>query len=101
MTAIHLYTVLMKIYHNLLLIAPIRGLLCTLLLFSVCFFCAHVIKLAKLGWTSSHSPPQEKKEDEEEKKAPAKEQEPVYYIVERKTKRAKSSYGEPKEIRFK
>ena len=38
----------------------------------------------------------------EEKKAPAERpQEPIYYIVERKTRRAKPSYGEPKEIRFK
>ena len=44
----------------------------------------------------------EKAEKATEKPSEPKNQpEPVYFIVERKKKRAKSSYTEPKEIRFK
>ena len=89
--------------YNLLLSAPLSGLLLSCFLFALCFFCAHLAKFAKIGWDASHTPdsPPEKKEEAKEKKTPAKEQEPVYYIVERKTRRKKPSYGEPKEIRFK
>ena len=87
---------------NLLFAAPVRGLLWSVALFALCFFGAHFCKLAILGWQKSQPPPEEEKEEvKEEKKAPAKPQEPIYYIVERKTRRAKSSYGEPKEIHFK
>ena len=96
------YTIRMFIHlHNLLFTAPVRGLLWTVALFSLCFFGAHFCKLALLGWQKSQPVEEKKEEVKEEKKAPAKPQEPVYYIVERKTRRAKSSYGEPKEIHFK
>ena len=84
---------------NLLILLPVRGLFWAIFLFGFCFFGIHILKLAQVGWSSTHKkePPQEK---EEEKKTPAP-QEPVYYIVERKTRRAKPSYSEPKQIRFK
>ena len=88
--------------NNLLISLPMQGFLWLLLLFVFCFLGVHILKLALLGRTAPSkkaSPPQAEKE---EKKTPAeKPQEPVYYIVERKTRRAKSTYGEPKEIRFK
>ena len=89
-------------YQNLLLASPIVGCIWIALLFGFCFLGVHILKLARIGWevpkTQAIEPPKEEKK--EEKKAPAL-QEPVYYIVERKTRRAKSSYKEPKEIRFK
>ena len=90
-------------YQNLLLASPLVGFLWVALLFGFCFLGVHILKLAKIGWdapkTQAEEPP--KAEKHEEKKAPATTQEPIYYIVERKTRRAKSSYTEPKEIRFK
>ena len=90
----------MKTY-TLLLSLPTKGGLLLLFLFVVCFLGVHFFKLALAGVESFQSilPKEEK---EEEKKAPAEQpQEPIYYIVEKKTRRVKSSYSEPKEIRFK
>ena len=89
--------------YALLIAAPVRGFLWTALLFSFCFFGIHLFKLAHIGWDklSEQAKPAEKEKKKEEKKTPATPQEPIYYIVERKTRRAKSSYSEPKEIRFK
>ena len=90
----------------LLISLPIKGMLWTILLFLVCFFGTHVIILARLGWEYQQrnaTPTVEKSEEKaEEKKAPPEKQaEPIYYIVERKTRRAKPTYGEPKQINFK
>lgn len=89
-------------YQNLLLVSPIVGFVWIARLFGFCFLAVHILKLARIGWeapkTQPSAPPKEEKK--EENKAPAS-QEPIYYIVERKTRRAKSSYKEPKEIRFK
>lgn len=89
-------------YQNLLLASPALGILWVTLLFGLCFLGVHILKLARIGWGAPKTPPKTEKKEEkvEEKKAPAT-QEPIYYIVERKTRRAKSSYTEPKEIRFK
>ena len=90
----------MKNYH-LLLSLPTKGFLFLIFLFLFCFLGVHVVKLALIGVESLHTIPSTDK-TVEEKKAPAERpQEPIYYIVERKTRRAKPSYGEPKEIRFK
>lgn len=77
-----------------------------LFLFVFCFFGVHVAKLARLGQAYRSS--RKKASSVEEKPTPPKEkapapqaQEPVYYIVERKQRRSKANYGEPKEIRFK
>ena len=87
---------------NLLLILPIVGLLWGILLFGLCFLGVHILKLARIGLDTQKLPTTQKETEkkEEEKKAPAV-QEPVYYIVERKTRRAKSTYTQPKEFRFK
>ena len=84
---------------NLLLsIFPI-GAFSLLVLFGVCFLLIHIVKLIKIGWLAQKKNAPEQKE-EEKTPAPSSAQEPVYYIVERK-RRTKSSYGEPKRIRFK
>ena len=90
-------------YQNLLAVSPIIGFVWITLLFGFCFLGVHILKLARIGWNApkTQAPPQHTGEEKkEEKKTPAKE-EPIYYIVERKTRRAKTSYTEPKEIRFK
>ena len=91
---------------NLLLSRGVLGLFWSVFLFALCFACIHIAKLARLGAlyrkSTSQKPPEPPNPPEKEKeKAPASAQEPVYYIVERKKKRAKPQYGEPKEIRFK
>lgn len=96
--------------NTLLISFPVKGMLFTFLLFSVCFIGIHVLILARLGWEwqqrsleSTDDKPEKKIEEKaEEKKTPSEKQtEPIYYIVERKTRRAKSTYGEPKQINFK
>ena len=91
----------MKILNTLLLSLPTQGLLWLVFLFVFCFFGVHLFRLAIIGIQSFHN--EEPEEEEiEEKKAPSEQpKEPIYYIVEKKTRRAKSSYSEPKEIRFK
>ena len=72
------------------------GILYILLLFSLCFVIVHGIKLAILGWrTLGRKMPAEKPKPAEKKV------EPVYFIVEKKKKRAKAEYSEPKRIQFK
>lgn len=92
---------------NLLIAQSIGGFFGVVLIFALCFFAIHIVRYAKLTWQEKHpSPPEEEKQEEKqeekpEEKAPAPPQEPVYYIVERKQRRAKPKYSEPKEIRFK
>ncbi len=88
-------------------------------LFALCFFGVHLLKLAQIGWTELQNnavkeitqsdggdkppAPAEKTPEtpaQREKPTPA-EREPIYYIVERKKKRAKSTYSAPREISFK
>ena len=94
--------------NNLLSVGTI-GFIWLLILFLFSFVFIHIIKLAQIGWkyqertspTKPENPPNEKREEKENKALADTPQEPIYYIVERKTKRAKPSYGEPKQIRFK
>lgn len=75
-----------------------QGFLYVLILFLCCVIVVHIVKLALLGYRTLG-----KKLPAEKPKKPAKkhEQEPVYFIVERKKKRPKSEYTEPKRIQFK
>ena len=92
----------MKILNRLLLSLPAQGFLWIIFLFAFCFLCVHLLKLAKLGTDTLRKTPTPAPEKKEEKKTPAEQpQEPVYYIVEKKTRRPKSSYSEPKQIKFK
>ena len=84
---------------NILTVFPWKGFLLVALLFTICFVGVHLLIFARIGWEFQHQKPEEKPQEEEKK--PPQEREPIYYIVERKTKRAKNSYGEPKQINFK
>ncbi|MBO5411795.1 MAG: hypothetical protein J6A38_01765 [Clostridia bacterium] len=77
-----------------------QGVLFILLLFAVCFIGVHLARLVAFGW-EYHNQTEPPPEQTPEKKAPEKpSQEQVYYIVERKRRKPKTSYSEPKEIRF-
>ena len=95
--------------HNLLIALGFQGLLWTFLLILLCFGGVYVVGLARLGWEykteqakTPAPPPKSIEKTKEEKKAPAeKSQEPIYYIVEKKKRRPKTDYGEPKPFQFK
>ena len=91
MTVRKRYNVLM----NLLSVQG-TGAALTIALFLFSLFIVHAIKLAKIGWRTLFKklPPQEPKK-------PEPKPEPVYFIVERKKKKAKTDYSEPKRIQFK
>ena len=69
--------------------------------------CFGIVILFIISFIAVHTPSVlqklSKKEDEKPpvKEEPKKEIEPVYYIVERKKKRIKQSYSDPKQIHFK
>ncbi len=97
--------------HSLLLSLSVKGLFWSIILFAACFIGVHVAKLARWGMEYSKTPkktepekkqPPTQKEQEktDEKQAPTQPSEPIYYIVERKQRRSKPKYSEPKEIRF-
>lgn len=87
----------------LLLSTPVLGMLWTIILFLICFIGTHVAILAQVGWDvqRQNNKPKAEEKTEEKKATPEKQAEPIYYIVERKTRRAKPTYGEPKQINFK
>ncbi|MBQ9728645.1 MAG: hypothetical protein IJV85_03510 [Clostridia bacterium] len=88
----------------LLLSSQLLGGLCLVLLLTFCFFAVHLIKLVKFGWTYQkelRDEPSKEAEKKQEKPTPEPAREPIYYIVERKRRQAKSAYSKPKEIRFK
>ncbi len=70
------------------------GFLYTLFLLLLCIIVVHAVKLARVGWRTlkKRTPPQKKE---------APKSEPVYFLVERKKKRTRSEYSEPKQIKFK
>ncbi len=74
------------------------GALYTLILFAVCAFTVHLLRLALFGYRAVKKKPDGKTDKSE---APEKSSEPVYYIVERKKKRPKTEYSDPKRISFK
>ena len=96
------YTVLMTT--SILSVSPFIGFLWLGALFIVCFIVIHVARLARLGrryQKLQNAQPAPPKEPPKEKTPPEhKQEEPIYYIVERK-KRVKSTFTEPKQIRFK
>ena len=93
---------------NDLLTNPLLGGFFLILLFACCFLLVHIFLLVKIGWehqtgerkknpTLENEKQPEKPTEKPEKKPP----QPVYYIVERKKKKPKNYYTEPKEFRFK
>ena len=71
-----------------------QGFLWTVFLFLLCLLLVHAVKLIIVGLRASKHLP------EEPPKVPEKKSEPVYFIVERKKKRAKTEYSEPREVKF-
>ena len=73
-----------------------QGALYTVLVLIIVIIVVHGIKLARIGYRSlgkklpPEPPPKEKNEPES-----------VYFLVERKKKRVRSEYSEPKRINFK
>lgn len=81
-----------------------QGALFLVLLFVLCAVVVYGTKLAKIGYRSTRKkdetpPPPEKKPEPKPKPKP-EPPEPVYFIVEKKKKRAKAEYSAPKEITF-
>ncbi len=72
------------------------GAIYTVLTFLICIVVVHVLRLARIGYRT-----RAKKLPPEEPKPSPPEPEPVYYIVEKKKKRAKAEYSDPKRISFK
>ena len=121
MTLIFHYNERMKTFSfldNLLTPSPLIGILWLTLLFILCFLAIHVAKLARIGkrhLKDDNQKPQEKSGENVSSSpqktptqptssapsvSPQSSAEPVYYIVERK-RRTKSSFSEPKQIKFK
>lgn len=79
-----------------LLSVQTQGLLWCLLIAILCTVFVHGVKLAVLGYRSlgKKTPPPEPP------KQPEKSPEPVYFLVERKKKKPKSEFSEPRQINF-
>lgn len=77
------------------------GMFFCLLLFVFCFSGVHILRFVQKTPTNKKTPLAQPKKAPEEKEKQTPSQEPVYYIVERKQRRSKPRYGEPKEFRFK
>ena len=73
-----------------------QGALYTLSLLLVCIVLVFAVKLAIVGYRALG-----KKLPPEAPKKPKPKPEQVYFIVERKKKRAKAEYSEPRRIQFK
>lgn len=71
----------------------VLGAISLILLFLLC----HALSRLYYFHKSPPPPPPPVEEKAEEKRV---EVEPVYYIVEKKTRKKKPSYGEPKQIKF-
>lgn len=64
------------------------GFLVTIFLFLLSFTIACFCYYAKIGFRDRNQPPPEPVEK------------PVYYIVEKKSRKAKTTYGDPKKIKL-
>ena len=73
------------------------GALYAAILLVICLVFVHAFRLSWVGYRSMKTKPPEKKEHSAEKD----KAEPVYYIVERKKKRPKAEYSDPKRFQFK
>ena len=71
------------------------GVLYTLAVFLLCVIVVHAVKLIRLGLRARKNLPD--RQPNPEQPTP----EPVYYIVEKKKKRPKPSYSDPKRFTFK
>ena len=94
---------------NYLQIDLFYGFALLFFLFLFCFFTVHLCILANVGWEVKQKEKHQSKSknlESEEKKTPTPKntsaQEPIYYIVEKKRMKSKpkTTYSEPKQIRF-
>lgn len=89
-------------FSNFFLLAKIssglKGGLWTVSALTLCFLVTHLALF--VNTKRKAQPPPIPQETPTKKEPTPAVQEPVYYIVEKKRRRIKSSYGEPKEIRF-
>ena len=85
-------------YNTVMLLLSVQGegAMWTACIFLACIIVVHGVKLARIGYRTLG-----KKLPPAPPKPPEKSPEPVYYIVEKKKKRAKAEYSEPKRIQFK
>lgn len=83
-------------YHFGMILLSVQGLgaLYSALLFVLCVLLVHGIKLASIGYRVGKKLPPSPPPKEEKKP------EPVYFLVEKKTKRKKTEYTAPKRIDF-
>ena len=79
-----------------LLSVQINGLLWCGAIFLALFLIVHGAKLAATGYRALRG----KRPPEKPEPKPPEKPEPVYFLVERKKKRAKKEYSDPKEIAF-
>lgn len=97
---------------NALLSNAWLGFFCLIGLFLFCFLGVHLLILAHVGWKykplfiqktpNKNEKTSTQEEKKSENKAPTQTaQEPIYYIVERKSKDKNGRYGKPKQIHFK
>ena len=80
----------------------VRGFFLFIILFILCFFAVHGVKLARLGLsTLKKEEPKAQEKKPADQSSGAKEQ--VYYLVEKRKRRAKrkTDYSTPKEFQFK
>ena len=91
---------------NTILSPCLQGFSGTILLFALCFLGVHIAKVAVRGFTLYDGTKRENERENPPISQPKTEQkssnsEPIYYIVEKKRRRSKYGYGDPKEFRFK
>lgn len=84
-------------YHGVMSLLSVQsqGFLWCLFLLIICVIVVHGVKLAMIGYRTLG-----KKLPPEPPKKPEKAPEPVYFLVERKKKRSKAEYSEPRQINF-
>ncbi|MBQ8374673.1 MAG: hypothetical protein IJX98_03735 [Clostridia bacterium] len=81
----------------LLSVQALYGALWLLFFFAFCFFAVHCVRyFAKPKQKSKQQPDQTPPPKAQETPSP----QPVYYIVEKKSKRPKAKYSDPKQIHF-
>lgn len=80
-----------------------QGFFYTVVIFLICVIAVHGVLLAKIGYRSlrKKAPPEKEPPQKQPPKPKPAAPEPVYFIVEKKKKRAKSEYTAPREIKFK
>ncbi len=77
------------------------GAIYTVILLGVCFLIIHALRLAAVGYRAMRKRDSDKGRRNASPSETEEKGEPVYYIVERKKKRLKTEYSDPKRFTFK